>query len=248
MTGLLLVGGFFRSLQFTSVNALAFADVPNDRMSRATTLTSVAQQLSLSIGVSVGAMALELTVEATGGDIGPTSFVPAFLVVGSLTVLSAIPFALLGPRCRSGDVGPPADRTRPGHGHARPGLDALVDRDCDNRSRGVTSPGGNHPLDGQGSGIMEGDAVAVTSQGWLMAVIIAIVIGAIAGWLAGLIVEGVGFGLLGNIIVGIIGAIIASFLLPAIGVNLGGGWIAAIIAAVIGAVILLLIIGLFKRA
>ena len=95
MTGLLLVGGFFRSLQFTSVNALAFADVPNDRMSRATTLTSVAQQLSLSIGVSVGAMALELTVEATGGDIGPTSFVPAFLVVGGLTVLSAIPFALL---------------------------------------------------------------------------------------------------------------------------------------------------------
>ena len=57
-----------------------------------------------------------------------------------------------------------------------------------------------------------------------------------------------GFGLLGNIVVGIIGAIIASYLLPAIGVNLGGGWIASIIAAVIGAVILLLIIGIFKRA
>ena len=56
MTGLLLIGGFFRSLQFTSVNALAFADVPHEKMSRATTLTSVAQQLSLSIGISVGAI------------------------------------------------------------------------------------------------------------------------------------------------------------------------------------------------
>ena len=48
MTALLLIGGFFRSLQFTSINALSFADVPPERMSRATTLTSVAQQLSLS--------------------------------------------------------------------------------------------------------------------------------------------------------------------------------------------------------
>ena len=59
MTGLLLIGGFFRSLQFTSVNALAFADMPPARMSRATTLTSVAQQLSLSLGISVGAVTLE---------------------------------------------------------------------------------------------------------------------------------------------------------------------------------------------
>jgi uncharacterized membrane protein YeaQ/YmgE (transglycosylase-associated protein family) len=107
---------------------------------------------------------------------------------------------------------------------------------------------GNHPLEGQGSGIMEGEAVVVAGQSWLITLIIALIIGAIAGWLAGLIVEGVGFGLIGNIIVGIIGAIIASYLLPAIGVNLGGGWIASIIAAVIGAVILLLIIGIFKRA
>jgi MFS family permease len=95
MTGLLLIGGFFRSLQFTSVNALAFADVPPEKMSRTTTLTSVAQQLSLSIGISIGAIALELTVSASGGALGPSSFVPAFLVVGTLTVLSAIPFALL---------------------------------------------------------------------------------------------------------------------------------------------------------
>jgi len=91
---------------------------------------------------------------------------------------------------------------------------------------------------------MEGEAG--TSVVWV--IIVALVIGAIAGWLAGVIVEGVGFGLLGNIVVGIIGAIIASFLLPAIGVHLGGGFIAWIISAVIGAVILLVIIGLFRRA
>jgi EmrB/QacA subfamily drug resistance transporter len=96
MTGLLLIGGFFRSLQFTSVNALAFSDVPQERMSRATTLTSVAQQLSLSIGISIGAIALELTVHASGGSaIGAADFVPAFLVVGGLAALSAIPFAFL---------------------------------------------------------------------------------------------------------------------------------------------------------
>jgi len=95
MTGLLLIGGFFRSLQFTSVNALAFADVTPERMSRATTLTSVAQQLSLSIGISIGAIALELSVQASGGTIGAGNFVPAFIVVGVLAGLSAVPFAFL---------------------------------------------------------------------------------------------------------------------------------------------------------
>jgi MFS family permease len=86
MTGLLLVGGFFRSLQFTGVNALAYADMPPERMSRATALTSVAQQLALSLGISVG---------ATGGTISATTFAPAFVVVGFLSMLSAIPFTLL---------------------------------------------------------------------------------------------------------------------------------------------------------
>ncbi len=63
-----------------------------------------------------------------------------------------------------------------------------------------------------------------------------------------LIVEGYGFGLIGNIIVGIVGALIAGWLLPQVGFVLVGGFIAAISNAVIGAVILLLIIGLFKRA
>ena len=66
-----------------------------------------------------------------------------------------------------------------------------------------------------------------------------IIVGAIAGWLAGLIVKGFGFGLLGNIVVGIVGAFIAGLILPRIGISIGGGIVAAIIHATLGAVILL---------
>ena len=75
-----------------------------------------------------------------------------------------------------------------------------------------------------------------------------IIVGAIAGWLAGMLVKGFGFGLLGNIVVGIVGALIAGWLLPALGVSLGSGILAAIIHATLGAVILLLLIRLVKRA
>ena len=95
MTGLLLVSGFFRSLQFTSVNALVFADVPTARMSRATTLTSVAQQLSISLGISIGAIALELTVKSSGGAMTAASFAPAFIVVAILSTLAVVPFLAL---------------------------------------------------------------------------------------------------------------------------------------------------------
>lgn len=79
-------------------------------------------------------------------------------------------------------------------------------------------------------------------------IIVWLIVGAIAGWLAGLIVQGGGFGLIGNIVVGIIGAVVAGWLLPRIGVNLGTGIIRAIINAVIGAVIVLVIVGLIRRA
>ena len=75
-----------------------------------------------------------------------------------------------------------------------------------------------------------------------------IIVGGIAGWLAGLLVQGGGFGIIGDIIIGIVGAIIAGWLLPTLGISLGGGYVAAIIDAVIGAVILLLIIRLVRRA
>jgi len=79
------------------------------------------------------------------------------------------------------------------------------------------------------------------------AVIIWLVIGAIAGWLAGLIVKGYGFGLIGNIVVGVVGAFIAGWLLPQIGFTLVGGIVAEIVNAVVGAVILLLVIGLVRK-
>ena len=77
--------------------------------------------------------------------------------------------------------------------------------------------------------------------------IIWLIVGGIAGWLAGMVVKGGGFGLIGDIIVGIVGALIAGWLLPRFGIAIGGGFIAAVINAFIGAVILLIIIRLIKR-
>src|SRR5215471_16271676 len=98
MMTLLFVGGFFRSLQFTSINTLAYAEVEPHRVSRATALVSVAQQLAISAGVAIGAMAVELTVHFKGG--GPlqaSDFPPAFLAVAAISALSALIFARLAP-------------------------------------------------------------------------------------------------------------------------------------------------------
>jgi uncharacterized membrane protein YeaQ/YmgE (transglycosylase-associated protein family) len=80
--------------------------------------------------------------------------------------------------------------------------------------------------------------------------LVLLVIGAIAGWLAGVLVRGFGFGLVGNIVIGIVGALLASWLLPALGVSfsLGGPFLTSVVYALIGAIVLLVIIGLFKRA
>src|SRR5205814_1688379 len=66
MVAVLLIGGFFRSLQFTATNTIAYADVEPRRMSRATSLVSVAQQLSIAGGVAVGALAVQLAVQFKG--------------------------------------------------------------------------------------------------------------------------------------------------------------------------------------
>ena len=83
----------------------------------------------------------------------------------------------------------------------------------------------------------------------LTALIISLIIGGIAGWLAGLLVEGTGFGLVGDIVVGILGALIAAWLFPVLGIalTLGGGVLGLIIMAFIGAVILLAIVKVFKQ-
>jgi uncharacterized membrane protein YeaQ/YmgE (transglycosylase-associated protein family) len=75
-----------------------------------------------------------------------------------------------------------------------------------------------------------------------------LLIGAVAGWLAGLLMRGGGFGLLGNIVVGIIGAFVGGFLFGLVGVSAGSGLIGSLITAVVGAAILLFIVGLFKKA
>ena len=84
--------------------------------------------------------------------------------------------------------------------------------------------------------------------GGLVAVLVWIVVGGVAGWLASTIVKGGGLGIVGNVVLGIIGAIVAGFLFPSLGISLGGGIIGAIIAAAVGAVIVLFIVGLVKRA
>ncbi len=79
-------------------------------------------------------------------------------------------------------------------------------------------------------------------------IVIWLVVGAVAGWLAGMIVKGGGFGLIGDVVVGIIGAVIAGWLLPFLHINIGSGIAAQVIDAVIGAVILLVVLRLIKRA
>jgi uncharacterized membrane protein YeaQ/YmgE (transglycosylase-associated protein family) len=75
-------------------------------------------------------------------------------------------------------------------------------------------------------------------------IIVILVVGLVAGWLAGKIVRGAGFGLIGDIVIGIIGAFIGDWLLPRLGIHLGSGTIGLIVNATIGAIVLLLIVRL----
>jgi uncharacterized membrane protein YeaQ/YmgE (transglycosylase-associated protein family) len=88
----------------------------------------------------------------------------------------------------------------------------------------------------RGEKIMSAETLLV----WLL-------VGAIAGWLASLVVRGGGMGLLGDIVVGIIGAFIGSWVLVRLGVHIGAGIVGAIVTAAIGAVLLLLVIRLVRR-
>ncbi len=75
-----------------------------------------------------------------------------------------------------------------------------------------------------------------------------ILIGLVAGWLAGQLVKGGGFGVIGDIVVGVLGALLGGFLFSSLGVSLGGGLLGSIIVATIGAVLLIFILRLIKRA
>ncbi len=76
--------------------------------------------------------------------------------------------------------------------------------------------------------------------------VIILVVGAIAGWLAGQLVQGTGFGLIGDIVIGIIGAFIGAWLLPRLGIHIGAGLVSEIVSATIGAVVLLLILRIVR--
>jgi uncharacterized membrane protein YeaQ/YmgE (transglycosylase-associated protein family) len=77
--------------------------------------------------------------------------------------------------------------------------------------------------------------------------LVILLVGIVAGWLAGKIVRGSGFGLLGDLVIGVVGAFIASLLFPRLGIQLGTGIISEIVFSALGAIILLLIVGLFRR-
>jgi len=94
----LLLGGFFRSLQFTAYNAVAYADIPRDRMSAATSLYSTIQQVSLTMGVSLGAAVLEISMALSDrASPGLPDFSVSFLVIGIISVLAA-PVTFMMPR------------------------------------------------------------------------------------------------------------------------------------------------------
>lgn len=96
MVAILLTGGFFRSLQFTSINTIAYAEVEPPMMSRATTMVAAFQQLSMSTGVAVGALAVELTLRIKQSTtMGVADFPPAFLALGALSAAAALVFMQL---------------------------------------------------------------------------------------------------------------------------------------------------------
>jgi EmrB/QacA subfamily drug resistance transporter len=98
MIAILLSGGFFRSLQFTSINTIAYAEIEPPKMSRATAMVAVAQQLALSTGVAVGALVVEITLRLKGSTaMGASDFPPAFLFVSLLSASAALIFFRLAP-------------------------------------------------------------------------------------------------------------------------------------------------------
>ncbi len=111
MVGILLVGGCFRSLQFTSLNAIIYSEVDQARMGQATSLAAMVQQVSLALGVTVGGYALSAASLATGQATGaPINFTFAFLTIGLISASSVYTMFKLAP-----DAGAEmAGRAKPG--------------------------------------------------------------------------------------------------------------------------------------
>ncbi len=94
---LLLAGGFFRSLEFTALNVVVFSDIDEARMSRATSFSAMMQQLSLSAGVALGALTLNVLSQTSGHAPDAGDFAAAIALVGGLSMLAGPMFARLAP-------------------------------------------------------------------------------------------------------------------------------------------------------
>jgi EmrB/QacA subfamily drug resistance transporter len=108
IAAVLLAAGFVRSLQFTSINVSALSDVPDAMMGRVTSFTSVLQELSGSVGVSVAALGLEAMQHRAGSEaITASLFPPVFLMIGAISALSSLIFLRM-PRDTGGEMLAPA--------------------------------------------------------------------------------------------------------------------------------------------
>jgi len=108
IVAVLVAAGFFRSLFFTSNNALVFAELGDREAGQATAIAAASQQISIAIGVAVGGGILEITGYVTGEPLGRDAFVNAFVIVGFVSALAALPFLRL-----------PADTGSAVSGHGR---------------------------------------------------------------------------------------------------------------------------------
>jgi EmrB/QacA subfamily drug resistance transporter len=96
MLAVLFIGGFFRSLQFTCINAISYAEVDQSEMSQATSFTSVFQQIALSFGITMGALMLQVSLAIRHSDtLKASDFPAAFLLVGFVSLMSFVSFARL---------------------------------------------------------------------------------------------------------------------------------------------------------
>jgi len=108
----LLLSGFFRSLFFTSVNALVFADIDSTQAGPATAISAASQQISIAIGVAIAGAILEVAPIFTGQTLGHTSFVVAFTSVGLISILAMVPFFRLHKDAGSDVSGHPISAAR----------------------------------------------------------------------------------------------------------------------------------------